>query len=205
MKLLENLFKIVHAEILLRGFRVSTLRSDNGGEFTSAEFTRYLEEEHIVPRYTPPYTPNANSVSERFNYTLAGRVRAMLSSANLAKFLWSEAVQTSTMIYNILPWKDKDGKSISPFERLFKTIPDASRLRAYGCVAYAYNFNTDINKLDNRAIKGCLVGYDSESAAYRIYLPTQHKLIRSAHVKFNEHALYYSTAPIETAHIGRSK
>jgi hypothetical protein len=65
------------------------------------------------------------------------------------------------------------------------------RLRAYGCVAYAYNFNNNLSKLDNTALKGILVGYDNQSASYKIYLPTQRKIIRSGHVTFNEQQLYY--------------
>ena len=184
-------FKLLHAELKSLKLNISTLRSDNGGEFTSHEFSDYLVSESIIQRFTPPHTPNANSMAERFNRTLLGRIRAMLHGARLPMFIWSEACQTATMIYNMLPWTSENGVTQSPHQRLFGTTPDASKLRSYGCVAYAYNFSNSLTKLDNRALKGCLVGYDKNSATYRIYLPSQHKLIRSGHVKFNEHQLYY--------------
>ena len=72
-----------------------------------------------------------------------------------------------------------------------------SRLRAYGCVAYPYDFNPQRKKLDNTALKGVLVGYDDSSASYRVYLPKHRKLIRSGHVSFNEHELYYNISPVD--------
>ena len=178
----------LHAELKSHNISLSTLKSDNGGEFVNSEFELFCQDNGIVHHRTPPHTPNANSPAERYNRTLMERVRAMLSCANLPKALWSEALQTTTYIYNRLPIRTLE---MTPYEALFKTKPDVSRLRAYGCVSYAYNFDINRDKLDSRAFKGVLVGYDTDSAAYRIYLPKQQKLLRSGHVRFQEHSLYY--------------
>ena len=47
---------------------------------------------------------------------------------------------------------------MTPFEMLFGVKPNIANLRAYGCIAYAYEFNVQRKKLDDRAIKGILVG-----------------------------------------------
>jgi transposase InsO family protein len=51
------------------GRKLHVLRTDNGGEFTTAEFTSY---------YSAPYSPQQNSVIERRNQTVVGMARALL-------------------------------------------------------------------------------------------------------------------------------
>lgn len=47
------------------GLKVKTLRSDNGGEYTSIEFTEYLTKEGIKQELTIPHTPQQNGLAER--------------------------------------------------------------------------------------------------------------------------------------------
>ena len=58
--------------------KIKTLRTDNGGEYTSAKFKRYLEEEGIRHELTIPKTPEQNGVAERLNRTLVEMARSML-------------------------------------------------------------------------------------------------------------------------------
>ena len=51
------------------GKRLKVLRTDNGGEFTSEEFKRYLKTEGIRHELTVPKTPEQNGVAERMNRT----------------------------------------------------------------------------------------------------------------------------------------
>ena len=44
------------------GQQVKTLRSDNGGEYTSREFTSYLTKEEIKHKLTIPHTPQGSTV-----------------------------------------------------------------------------------------------------------------------------------------------
>ncbi len=52
------------------GQKLKTLRSDNGGEYTSGEFADYLRSQGIRHELTVPKNPQQNGVSERFNRTL---------------------------------------------------------------------------------------------------------------------------------------
>ena len=65
------------------GRKLKTLRTDNGGEYTSAEFTMYLKKEGVHHEFTVPKTPQQNGVAERMNRTLVEAVRSMLSDAQL--------------------------------------------------------------------------------------------------------------------------
>ena len=45
--------------------RIKTLRSDNGGEYTSNEFEAFCKEEGIKRELTTPYNPQHTCVVER--------------------------------------------------------------------------------------------------------------------------------------------
>ena len=183
--------KLFIAEINSYGFKVKCLKSDNGGEYVNELFEKFLTDNDIVPRFTSPHTPQSNSYSERFNRVLGERTRAMLRGSYLPNMLWSEAMQATTYLYNRTIGPGDPSKT--PYELLFGHKPDISHLRAYGCLAYAYNFDVNRKKLDVKAIKGALVGYDSRSASYLIYVPERRTILRSGHVRFNETALLYNS------------
>ena len=46
----------------LKWTKNKTLRSDNGGEYTSEEFTEYLKKEGVCHELTVPKTPQQNGV-----------------------------------------------------------------------------------------------------------------------------------------------
>lgn len=85
------------------GHNVKTLRTDNGGEYTSREFEDYLKKEGIRHEYTVPKTPEQNGVAERMNRTLVETVRAMLSDSKLPKKFWAEALSTASYVRNWSP------------------------------------------------------------------------------------------------------
>ena len=57
------------------GRSIKILRTDNGGEFSSDEFEKYLKKEGIKHELTIPKCPGQNGVDERFNRTLVEMVR----------------------------------------------------------------------------------------------------------------------------------
>ena len=65
------------------GYKVKKLRTDNGGEYTSTEFERYLKKEGIEHQYIIPKMPEQNGVSERMNRALVKAVRSMLADSRL--------------------------------------------------------------------------------------------------------------------------
>ena len=50
--------------------KVTTFRTDRGGEFVSKEFLEYCEEADIARQFTTPYSPQQNGVVERRNITM---------------------------------------------------------------------------------------------------------------------------------------
>ena len=61
-------FKEFKAEVEnLTERKIKTLRSDNGGEYTSRDFTDFCKEAGIKREYTVPYNPQQNGVAKRKN------------------------------------------------------------------------------------------------------------------------------------------
>jgi transposase InsO family protein len=60
------------------GCKLRVLRTDNGGEFTTAEFTSYCADEGVKRHYSASYNPQQNDVIERRNQMVGGMSRALL-------------------------------------------------------------------------------------------------------------------------------
>lgn len=70
---------------LQTGCKIKALRSDNGGEYLSNEFNKYLETNGIKRQLTVPYTPQQNGVAERANRTLVEMDVVFLLNQGLIK------------------------------------------------------------------------------------------------------------------------
>ena len=73
------------------GWRVKSIRSDHGSEFSGEKLKPYLREKGIMHELTAPYIPQQNGVAERFNQTTHESALAMLMDAELSKEFWPEA------------------------------------------------------------------------------------------------------------------
>ena len=164
--------------------KVKTLRTDNGGEYTSSEFTSYLTSEGIRHEVTIPHTPQQNGISERLNRTLVECVRTMLADSKLPHRFWAEALSTATYLRNRSPTKVLE--SITPFEAWYGRKPDVSDLRIFGCSAYAHVAKVERRKLDKKTRKCILLGYGERQKGYRLYDIARGKVIYSRSVSFNE-------------------
>ncbi len=171
------------ADISLYG-KVHTLRSDNGGEFCSNEFKSLLSRNQIRHETSCPNSPHQNGRAERSWRTLFDMARCLLGTAKLSKNLWPYAVQTAAHIRNRCY---KERLNMTPYEVITGKKPDVSSMRIFGSEAYAYKLDkTNVQKLDDRCIKGYFVGYDKNSPAYFIYVPAKNAVIKFRVVKFPE-------------------
>ena len=166
------------------GHRLKTLRTDNGGEYTSTEFKEYLETEGVRHELTIPKTPEQNGVAERMNRTLVEAVRSMLIGAKLPKKFWAECLSTAVYLRNRSPSKTVVG--MTPFEAWNDYKPDVSHLRVFGCTVYAHIEKDERSKLDSKARKCILLGYGAETKGYRLYDVEKERVIHSRNVVFEE-------------------
>ena len=82
---------------------IDTIRTDNGGEYTSHAFETYLQENGIKHQTTIPYNPPQNDVAERMNRTLLNMVRSMMFFKNVKLMFWGEVVLCTEYIRNWCP------------------------------------------------------------------------------------------------------
>ena len=164
--------------------KLKTLRSDNGGEYTSQKFESYLKSQGIRHERTVPKTPQQNGVAERLNRTLVESSRSMLLDAALPQKFWAEAVSTATYLRNRCPTRAVD--EMTPYEAWNGVKPRVEHLRVFGCDVYTHIPKDERGKFDAKARKCIFLGYGKETKGYRLYNPVQQKILHSRDVRFNE-------------------
>lgn len=91
------------------GQQVKCLISDNSGEFMSANFFQYWNNNDIQRQMMCPNTPQQNEVAERKMAHLISTSLSLLHDKNLPQELWAELVWCACYIINRLPpWPGKE-------------------------------------------------------------------------------------------------
>ncbi|KAG8475459.1 hypothetical protein CXB51_032225 [Gossypium anomalum] len=170
------------------GCKIKTIRSDNGTEYTSAQFQSLCKDAGIKHQLTNVYTPQQNGVSERKNRSLMEMAKCLLFEKNLPKTMWAEAVNTAVYIQNRLPTKALAHKT--PFEAWFGFKPSLGHMKVFGCLCYSQVPAVKRDKLSKRAIPGILTGYSMVKKGYRILDPLTNKIQVSRDVVFDEKACW---------------
>ena len=83
-----------------KGFCISKIRSDHGGEFENESFKKFCEENGIDHNFSCARTPQQNGVVEKKNRSLQEMARTMLCDKNLPKYFWGKTVHTACHILN---------------------------------------------------------------------------------------------------------
>ena len=167
------------------GAEIKTLRTDNGGEYTSREFENFLSSNGIKHEKTVPKTPEQNGISERMNRSLVESVRTMLHDADLPRKFWAEALSTAAYVKNRSPSSVLQGNK-TPYEVFNKRKPNVNYFRSFGCEAYAHIPKDDRKKLDQKSLKCIFLGYGKFVKGYRLFDVEKEKIIFSRDVVFNE-------------------
>lgn len=112
---------------------VKTVRSDNGGEFTSHRFASLLAQNGIEPMPIPPDAHAQNGRVERQHLTIFNDVRTLLIHSGLPDKFWGEAAAYSVHLRNHLPlpnstetpmslWTGRPGTPLKMFQPFGSTI-----------------------------------------------------------------------------------
>jgi transposase InsO family protein len=160
------------------GRKLCVLRTDNGGEFTAAEFASYCMDEGVQRHYSAPYSPQQNDVVERRNQTVVGMARALLKQRGMSAVFWGEAVVTAVYILNRSPTKALNGRT--PYEAWHGLKPAVSHLWVFSMEL------GHIGKLDDRSTPGVFIGYVEGSKDYRILDPGTQRVRTTRDVVFDE-------------------
>jgi transposase InsO family protein len=167
------------------GQKIKILRSDNGTEFNNNVMSAFLTMEGIKHELTTIYSPQQNGTAERLNRTLLEKTRCLLKDANLPNLFWGEAVKTANYIRNHV--MTSICKEKVPIELWSGRRPSIKFFRIFGCTAYATIPKQHRGgKLNKRAVKGIFIGYDENRKAYRVWDPSEKKVMHSRDVRFIE-------------------
>ncbi|KMQ87289.1 integrase core domain protein [Lasius niger] len=166
------------------GHKLQVLHTDNGREYYNEDMRQYLKSRGICMENSAPYTPEQNGKAERENRTIMESARTMIKQRNLPKALWAEAVNTAVYILN----RTTHSKNLkqTPFEIWHGKKPDLSHVRVFGSVAYMHVPQQMRKKLDAKAKRLMLVGYENDSTNYRLFDRDKRSVTISRHVTFHE-------------------
>src|SRR5688500_14467405 len=166
-----------HTQETLKGFlrraqnefslRIKKIRSDNGMEFKNSQIEGFLEEEGIKHEFSSPYTPQQNGVVKRKNRTLLDVARTMLDEYKTSDRIWAEAVNTACYAINRL-YLHRILKKTS-YELLTGKKPNVSYFRVFGSKCFILVKRGRKSKFAPKAVEGFLLGYDSNTRAYRVF------------------------------------
>jgi len=147
--------------VLMKGRKVKAIlriRSDNGGEYTGDDIGDYCKSQGILRNFTAPESAAQNGVAERRWRTVVGTARCLREQAGLPKSFWAETVNTAVYLFNRMPISSLDGAT--PYYALFGKQASLDHLRSFGCRVYAHYYDHEKKKLDPKAWRGLLMGYD---------------------------------------------
>jgi hypothetical protein len=166
------------------GLRIKKIRSDNGTEFKNSQIEGFLEEEGIKHEFSSPYTPQQNGVVERKNRTLLDMARTMLDKYKTPDWFWAEAINTACYSINrlYLHWIFKK----TSYELLIGKKPNVSYFRVFGSKFFILIKKGRKSKFAPKAVEGFLLGYDSNTRAYRVFNKSTGLVEVSCDIVFDE-------------------
>jgi transposase InsO family protein len=147
--------------------KVKKMRSDNGTEFKNTQVEDFLDEECIKHEFSAPYTPQQNGVAERKNRTLIEMARTMLDEYKTSDQFWAEAINTVCHATNRL-YLQKLLKKTS-YEFLTGNKPNVSYFQVFRSKCYILQKSLKPSNFAPKTYESFLLGYDSNSSAYRVF------------------------------------
>eukprot|EP00111_Clytia_hemisphaerica_P018040 TCONS_00053381-protein len=185
VNLVKNRTELKVKRLNVENQTIKRLRSNNGGKYTSTEFTSFCTDRGISREPTIPYSPQQNGVAERMNRTLLETARSMLHHAQKPIKFWAEAISTACYVQNRSPTAFL--KETTPYEIWHRKKPDVSNMKVFGCKSYVHVPDTKRKgKFDKKSISCIFVGYPSNENGFKFYDPQTRKMFRSRDVTFVE-------------------
>jgi hypothetical protein len=166
------------------GSSMVKIRSENGSEFRNTRVEEYCDGEGIKHEFSSSYTPQQNGVVERKNKTLITLARAMLHDYGVSQSFWAEAVNTACHASNRVYLHRLLMKT--PYVLLIGRKPNISYFRVFGCKCFIFKQRKHLGKFESRVDEGILVGYSSNSKAYRVFNNSTRVIEETCDVEFDE-------------------
>ncbi|CAI7934361.1 unnamed protein product [Closterium sp. NIES-54] len=180
---------------------VKVLRSDRGGEFLGAEFTKFIKKNGIRHQLTCPGTPQQNGIAERANRTIGEAAKTLLGAARMPYKFWPEAVRHVITVKNRVLTHVGD-KHWVPYERWLGKKPSIDMLRVWGCMGLVMVPKEQRHKLEVAAVWAVHLGMAPDSKGWLMWDPKSKRTLVSRDVKFVEDVMYKDWQQQQQVQIG---
>ena len=178
--------------------KLKILRTDNGSEYTNAEFQSYYSIHGILHQSSCPHAPEQNGVLERKHRHVVETGLALLYHASVPLCFWDDAFQTACYLINHLPTPILQNQS--PFTKLFKISPDYSLLKFFGSTCWPNLRPYNSNKLQPRSLQCVFLGYSLRHRGYKCFHVSTNRLYISRDVIFQENSFPFSLPTTSSTH-----
>ena len=168
-------------------YQFSIFHNDNGNEFLKY-YQQACKHYKFKQTFTTTFTPEQNSVVERYWRSLMGPTLSFMFSSKLDKRLWVFCVAfVNNVILNKIRIITYKGKVTTTWAVITSHKPDLSYLRTWGCEVFALDTRYyDIRHFSEKSFKGYFVGYDKLSNAVLVFDPINDEVITTIHVQYVE-------------------
>ena len=179
--------------------KIKAIQSDWGGEYR--RLNTYFHQNGINHRIACPHTHQQNGSIERKHRHIVEVGLSLLAHSNLPMIYWEDAFHTATYIINRLPTPILKHKS--PYEILYKRVPDYQIMRVFGCACWPNLRPYNKNKLNFRSKTCIFIGYSLCHQGYKCLDLSTGKIYVSRHVIFDETLFPYSktTVPVSSTSV----
>ncbi|CAJ2646763.1 unnamed protein product [Trifolium pratense] len=168
---------------------VKALQSDWGGEFRP--FTILLNSLGIQHRLTCPHTSHQNGTVERKHRQIVEMGLTMLSQSSIPLKFWDHSFTQAVYLINKLPSSALPSFK-SPHLALFKSQPDYTLLKVFGCLCFPHLRPYNKNKLQFRSSPCVYLGVSPQHKGHKC-LDEHGRIYVSKDVIFHESQFPYPT------------
>lgn len=166
------------------GVKLAALQDDKGGEYMSNAMEEFCLAEGVARRHTVRNRPQQNGVAERFNRVLSEGITSMLAEAGLPPQFWAEALSSLVHVQNRTPTSAMP--HTTPHAVWYKSKPDVSHLRVWGCLAYVHVQKDKRGQLGSHMEKCVFIGYPAGYKGWKFYNPVTKQAVISERAVFDE-------------------
>ena len=121
---------------------------------------------------------------KRKNRSILNIVRNMLKTKKMLNEFLDETIYYVVYLSNKCHTKGLN--DITPQKAWYGRKPSATHLKVFGSNGYMYIDDQVKTKLDYKSKKMIFMGYDKKSKGYKLYNPSEEKIVISRDVKFDQ-------------------